>query len=184
MPGDVLQERIQEDSVPYDIWVQKGYITLTEGSQNGFSLVTQWFRSMIDDYDIRPLWVGYDPWNSQYWVKEMDDMGFEMEKIRQGVYTLSEPMKQLEADIRNHALNYDSNPIVKWGLANTQAKVDVNGNIQPSKLNSRLKRIDGAVPRSSPTRLCKDTSWITKRWQNSGKRSCRKPVKSFPRFSL
>ena len=144
MPSDVLRERIPEDSVPYDIWVQKGYITLTEGSQNDFSLVTQWFRSMIDKYDIRPLWVGYDSWNSQYWVKEMEDMGFEMEKIRQGVYTLSEPMKQLEADLRNHALNYN-NPIIKWGLANTQAKVDVNGNIQPSKLNSRLKRIDGTV---------------------------------------
>lgn len=113
MPSDVLKERIQEDSVPYDIWVEKGYITLTDGSQNDFSLVTQWFRMMIDKYDIRPLWVGYDPWNSQYWVKEMGDMGFEMEKIRQGVYTLSEPMKQLEADLRNHALNYNNNPIIK-----------------------------------------------------------------------
>ena len=145
MSSDVLKERIQEDSVPYDIWVEKGYITLTDGSQNDFSLVTQWFRTIIDKYDIRPLWVGYDPWNSQYWVKEMEDMGFEMEKIRQGVYTLSEPMKQLEADLRNHVLNYNNNPIIKWCLANTQAKVDVNGNIQPSKLNSRLKRIDGIV---------------------------------------
>ena len=32
MPSDVLKERIQEDSVPYDIWVEKGYITLTDGS--------------------------------------------------------------------------------------------------------------------------------------------------------
>ena len=145
MPGDTLRERMQEDSAPYDIWVRKGYITLTDGPQNDFSLVTKWFRDMMDVYDIRPLWIGYDPWNSQYWVKEMEDMGFEMEKIRQGVYTLSEPMKQLEADIRGHALNYGNNPIVKWCLANTQAKVDVNGNIQPSKLNSRLKRIDGTV---------------------------------------
>lgn len=100
---------------------------------------------MIDKHDIRPLWVGYDPWNLQYWVKEMEDMGFEMEKIRQGVYTLSEPMKQVEVDIRNHALNYNNSLIIKWCLANTQANVDVNGNIQPSKLNSRLKRIDGTV---------------------------------------
>ncbi len=75
----------------------------------------------------------FDPLHSQYWVKEMEDIGFEMEKTRQGVYTLSEPMKQLESDIRNYALNYDSNPIVKRCLANTQAKVEVNGNIQPSK---------------------------------------------------
>ena len=54
-------------------------------------------------------------------------------------------MKQLEADLKNHKLNYNNNPIMKWCLANTQAKVDVNGNIQPSKLNSHLKRIDGTV---------------------------------------
>lgn len=145
MPSEVLKERMEEDNVPYDIWVQKGFITLIEGSQNDFTLVTSWFRKMIDEYDIRPLYVGYDPWNSQYWTKEMEDNGFNTEKIRQGVYTLSEPMKQLEADLKNHKLNYNNNPIMKWCLANTQAKVDVNGNIQPSKLNSHLKRIDGTV---------------------------------------
>lgn len=145
MPKDVLEKRMQEDSVPYDIWVKKGYITLSDGSQNDFTKVTEWFQRMVWDYGIRPLWVGYDPWNSKYWIDEMDDAGFNMEKVRQGVYTLSEPMKQLEADLKNHIVIYDNNPVLKWCLANTQAKVDVNGNIQPTKLNSKYKRIDGAV---------------------------------------
>lgn len=145
MPKDVLEKRMQEDSVPYDIWVKKGYITLSDGSQNDFTKVTEWFQRMVWDYGIRPLWVGYDPWNSKYWIDEMDDAGFTMEKVRQGVYTLSEPMKQLEADLKNHIVIYDNNPVLKWCLANTQAKVDVNGNIQPTKLNSKYKRIDGAV---------------------------------------
>ena len=145
MPSEVIGKRIAEDNVPYDIWVKKGYITLTEGNQNDFTLVTQWFMKMINTYQIRPLWVGYDPWNSQYWVKEMEEVGFNMEKIRQGVYTLSEPMKQLEADLKNGLVNYNNNPILKWCLSNTQAKVDLNGNIQPSKLNSKYKRIDGTV---------------------------------------
>lgn len=145
MPSDVLEKRIEEDSVPYDIWVKKGYLTLSDGSQNDFSKVTDWFKEMVETYNIRPLWVGYDPWNSRYWVDEMDDAGFNMEKVRQGVFTLSEPMKQLEADLKNHIVIYDNNPILKWCLANTQAKVDVNGNIQPCKLNSKYKRIDGAV---------------------------------------
>ena len=145
MPKDVLEKRMQEDSVPYDIWVNKGYITLSEGSQNDFSKVTEWFQKMVWDYGIRPLWVGYDPWNSKYWIDEMDEAGFTMEKVRQGVFTLSEPMKQLEADLKNHIVIYDNNPVLKWCLANTQAKVDVNGNIQPCKLNSKYKRIDGAV---------------------------------------
>lgn len=145
MPSEVLEKRMQEDSVPYDIWVKNGLITLTEGSQNDFSKVTDWFMEMYRTYGIRPLWVGYDPWNSTYWVQEMDDLGFTMEKIRQGVFTLSEPMKQLEADLKNHIVIYDNNPILKWCLANTQAKVDINANIQPCKLNSKYKRIDGAV---------------------------------------
>ena len=145
MPKDVLEKRMQEDSVPYDIWVKKGFITLSEGSQNNFSKVTEWFQHMVWDYGIRPLWVGYDPWNSKYWIDEMDNAGFTMEKVRQGVFTLSEPMKQLEADLKNHIVIYDNNPVLKWCLANTQAKVDVNGNIQPTKLNSKYKRIDGAV---------------------------------------
>jgi phage terminase large subunit-like protein len=145
MPSEVLKKRMEEDHVPYDIWLKRGLITLTEGSQNDFSLVTRWFIKMIQEYQIRPLWVGFDPWNSQYWIKEMEDQGFNMEKVRQGVYSLSEPMKQLEADLKNKSLVYDNNPILKWCLSNTQAKVDLNGNIQPSKLNSRFKRIDGTV---------------------------------------
>ena len=145
MPSDLIEQRVKEDKIPYDLWIKKGLVTTTDGNQNDFSLVTQWFLSMVRAYGIRPLWIGYDPWNSQYWVKEMEDAGFTMEKIRQGIYTLSEPMKQLEGDLKNKLVTYDNNPILKWCLSNTQAKVDVNGNIQPSKLNSKLKRIDGCV---------------------------------------
>ena len=145
MPSDVLKKRIEEDSVPYDIYLKNGFLTLTEGSQNDFSLVTKWFLKMVQVHNIRPLWVGYDPWNALYWVKEMEEMGFTMEKVRQGVYSLSEPMKQLEADLKNKLVIYDNNPLLKWNLANTQAKIDINGNIQPSKLGSKFKRIDGAV---------------------------------------
>lgn len=86
MPSEVLEKRMQEDSVPYDLWVKKGFITLSNGSQNDFSLVTHWFKKMFAQFEIRPLWVGYDPWNSEYWVKEMEEVGFTMEKIRQGVF--------------------------------------------------------------------------------------------------
>ncbi len=145
MPSELVKKRVEEDKIPYDVWVKKGLITLTNGNQNDFHHVTEWFIQMVREYGIRPIFIGYDPWGSLYWVKEMEDAGFTMEKVRQGVYTLSEPMKQLEGDLKNKLVIYDNNPILKWNIANTQAKVDVNGNIQPSKLNSKLKRIDGCV---------------------------------------
>ena len=106
MPADLVQKRVEEDKIPYDIWVKRGLITLTQGNQNDFSKVTEWFIKMVRVHNIRPLWVGYDPWNSQYWVKEMEEAGFNMEKIRQGIYTLSEPMKQLEGDLKNKKVIY------------------------------------------------------------------------------
>ena len=47
MPSAVIERRKEEDNAPYDIWVKRGLITVTEGNQNDFTLVTQWFLSMI-----------------------------------------------------------------------------------------------------------------------------------------
>ena len=65
--------------------------------------------------------------------------------VRQGVYTLSAPMKELKADLEAHQVIYNNNPIDKWCLSNTEIKTDINGNIQPIKGVDRRKRIDGAV---------------------------------------
>ena len=40
---------------------------------------------MLNEYDIHPLWIGYDPWNSQYWVQEMEEYGFVMVEVRQDI---------------------------------------------------------------------------------------------------
>src|SRR3989339_445468 len=37
MPSEVIKRRKEEDNVPYDIWVQRGLITVTEGNQNDFT---------------------------------------------------------------------------------------------------------------------------------------------------
>ena len=68
-----------------------------------------------------------------------------MIKVRQGILTLSSPMKELKADLDAHRVIYNNNPIDKWCLSNTEIKTDINGNIQPIKGVDSRKRIDGAV---------------------------------------
>lgn len=92
-----------------------------------------------------PLWIGYDPWNSQYWIEEMKNMGFNMVIVRQGAQTLSQPMKEMGADLSAKRINYNNNPILKWCLTNTNVKRDDNDNIRPIKGQSNRQRIDGAV---------------------------------------
>jgi len=145
LPAELLEQRVTEDKIPYDKWAERRLLTLCAGNKVNYSDVTAWFVNMYQEYGIRPLWIGYDPWNSQYWVEEMKNMGFNMIEVRQGYKTLSQPMKELEADLIAHKINYNNNPILKWCLTNTNVKRDENDNIKPIKGQKSRQRIDGAV---------------------------------------
>lgn len=140
-----LEEKIKDDKIPYDIWNKRGLVTLCDGAKVNYSDVTAWFVKMLNEYQINALWVGYDPWNAQYWVEEMQDTGFTMIEVRQGFKTLSNPMKQLEADLIEKKVNYNNNPVLKWCLTNTAVKRDDNDNIRPVKGKQQRARIDGSV---------------------------------------
>ena len=58
---------------------------------------------------------------------------------------MSNPMKQLEADLKEKKVNYNNNPITKWCLLNTSIKTDENDNIRPVKGKNQKQRIDGSV---------------------------------------
>lgn len=145
LPSELMEKRVREDKIPYDRWYDRGLLKLSEGNKINYSDVTRWFLRMIEEYRIHPVWIGYDPWNSQYWVDEMIQHGFTMEKVRQGVQTLSQPMKELGADLAAKRINYNRNPILQWCLTNTSVKRDENDNIRPVKGQNQRQRIDGAV---------------------------------------
>lgn len=140
-----LESKINEDKIPYDKWEQRGLVTICEGAKVDYSKVTEWIYRMNNEFKIAPLWIGYDPWNSNYWIDEMKNYGFDMVEIRQGAKTMSNPMKQLEADLIEKKLNYNNNPVLKWCLCNTAVKRDDNDNIRPVKGQKQRARIDGAV---------------------------------------
>ena len=145
IPEGRLEEKIQEDKVPYDKWQERGLLTACAGARVNYSDVTNWFYKLHTDYGISALWIGYDPWGSQYWIEEMQSVGFDMVKVIQGAKTMSNPMKELEADLKDKKINYNNNPILKWCLLNTSVEVDKNDNIRPIKGRQSKQRIDGAV---------------------------------------
>lgn len=140
-------QNTKSKEAPYELWEQQGWITINEGSQVDFHLVTQWFLEMVAKYDIRPIYVCYDRALSGYWVPEMTDAGFDMLAIPQGPFTWSANMKQLGALLEDGLVVYQNNPILRWCLANV-AKKSTNADgietIQPIKLHQQ-RRIDGFV---------------------------------------
>ena len=145
IPEDRLEQKKQEDNVPYDIWKERGLLTTCPGARVNYSDVTKWLYKMHTDYSIHALFVGYDSWGSQYWIEEMQEYGFKMDQVIQGAKTMSNPMKEMEADLKEKKINYNNNPILKWCLLNTSIEVDKNDNIRPVKGKKTKQRIDGAV---------------------------------------
>lgn len=144
MPN-TIERRAREDKVPYDIWLNDGWIHESPDVKIDYSAVTAWFVKMRDVYEINPLWIGYDSWSAQYWADQMANEGFNMERVIQGAQTMSQPMKELEAELKAHRIVYNCNPVLEWCLTNTTIKTDENDNIRPVKGRSQRRRIDGAV---------------------------------------
>lgn len=145
IPEDIVATKILEDKVPYDVYNKQGLITFTPGSRVDFSLVTEWFVKMRDEYELLPLSIGYDTWGSQYWADEMKRNGFKLDPVIQGAKTMSQPMKEIVGLFKEKKINYNNNTLTKWCLTNTQIKTDENGNIRPVKGQNSKQRIDGSV---------------------------------------
>lgn len=132
---------------PYRLWAERGWLTICEGSTVDYRQVTEWCVHMVREYNIRPLWIGYDAALSGYWKEEMEETGFDMEKIRQGPYTWTYPMKQLKGKFQEGRIIYNNNPMLRWCLLNTGEKSlnrDGIESVQPVKASSTM-RIDGMV---------------------------------------
>lgn len=144
IPTNFLEKKITEDKIPYDKWINMGIMRLSGDSKIDYHDVTKWYLEQVQEYDLRPLWVGYDSWNAQFWCDDMKEQGFDMVEVRQGYKTESAPLKQMKADLIDKKINYDNNPILKWNLSNIVVKTDDNENIMLSKEKAK-QRIDGAA---------------------------------------
>ena len=153
IPEAVLEDedkkgtRRERDSAPYRLWIDKGYMRTCPGNKCDKHIFLDWFRELKYSEDLYPLFIGYDPWHIDdsllgEFKAEFGERA--MIPVRQGVITLSQPMKDTKADLQVKRVVYD-NPIDQWCLINTNIKTDVNGNIQPVKSSDRTQRIDGTA---------------------------------------
>ncbi|MDJ8943360.1 terminase large subunit [Clostridium perfringens] len=146
IPESKLGQVSREDREKYKKWAKDGWLTICAGNEVDYSDVVAWYVSLYRKYNIRVFKAGYDRWNAKSFVSEMEDYGFDLEKIPQDVNNLSNPMKKLEADLKENLVNYNQNPIDKWCLENVSIKIDELGRIMPVKVQDiKLRHIDGAV---------------------------------------
>lgn len=147
LPEDLLEKRVKEDKIAYDMWFEKGLLRVCPGNKIHYKYVKEWFLEVQNELDIYLMKCGYDSWSASYFVEDMENTFGKsvMEPVIQGKKTLSGPMKSLGADLSKKKIVYNNNPILKWCLTNTSVDIDKNDNIQPAKGNLGTRRIDGTA---------------------------------------
>lgn len=144
MPESKLQIRQEEDGVPYEIFIKRGLLNLSGENYVDYHDCFNWFKELIEKYEIYPLKVGYDRYSAQYLVEDMKRYGFHMDDVFQGT-NLTPVIKEVEGLVKDGVFNIGSNSLLQSHLLNTALKFDSeNSRVKPIKISSRA-RIDGAA---------------------------------------
>ena len=142
IPEATMIEKEHKDNVPYSAWVRQGYLTAIPGEVIEQQWIIEYIQQLAKKYKICE--IDYDPWNASEFGQRMETERFTCVEVRQGVYTLSEPMKDIQRLAVQGKLIHFDDPILRWAMSNVVATADSNGNIKPDK-SKATQRIDPAA---------------------------------------
>lgn len=144
LPKNKLEIATERDGLPYALYVQKGWLTLSGENFVDYRDCYNWFVRLIREYRIYPLKVGYDRYTAQYLVQEMEAFGFHMDDVYQG-YNLTPVIHETEGLVRDHAFHIGDNAILKTHLCNAAVKLETQTErCKLIKINA-TDRIDGTA---------------------------------------
>ena len=157
MPAEKLEEAIERDGVPYNIYLQQGDLTLSGDNFVDYHDVFQWFRGLIEKYHIYPLKVGYDRYSAQYLIQDLTNYGFQCDDVFQGE-NLWSTLQEMEGLIRDKRLRIGNNNLLKAHLLNSAIKMNTErGRGRLVKINA-TSRIDGTAALSDA--MCVRQKWF------------------------
>ena len=132
----------KEENAHYRTWVNEGHLIATPGNMIALQQIQEDIIESASAVHIRE--VAKDPWGGHQLGANLQEEGLAVVDIPQQVRFLSDPMKEISAQIDAGRFHHDSNPCYVWMMSNVEVKEDRNENIFPRKLRAGNK-IDGAV---------------------------------------
>lgn len=157
MPAEKIDEATERDGVPYNIYLQQGFLSLSGDNFVDYKDVYQWFRDLIEKYEIYPLKVGYDRYSAQYLIQDLTAYGFQCDDVFQGD-NLWPILQEMDGVIRDKRIRIGNNNLLKAHLLNSAIKMNTErGRGRLVKINA-TSRIDGTAALSDA--LCVRQKWF------------------------
>lgn len=169
MPRNRLQEAIEEDKVPYDVMIQRGFLSLSGDHIVDWHDVYDWFEQMPKKYNLYPLKIGYDRYSATDLINALKSSAFHCDDVWQGS-NLSPIIQQFEGDIKDGKIDIGDNALLQSHLLNMGLKTDIETNrVKPTKITRRARIDGGAALLDAMTMRAKYGAEIGERLRNRGK---------------
>lgn len=144
MPENKIDELQEREGVPYRLYINAGLIQPSGENYVDYNDCFEWFRMLVEEYEILPLQVGYDRYSAQYLVQQMEQYGFHMDDVFQGT-NLTPVLHECDGLLRDQKLQLGTNNVLKAHFLNVAIKQDEESRkIRPVKIDPRC-HIDGFV---------------------------------------
>lgn len=122
LPSEKIEEATQRDGVPYEIYIQRGFLSPSGENFVDYNDVFDWMISLVKDYEIYPLMTGYDRWSSQYLVTALKGEGYQLDDVYQGD-NLWGTLQNLEGLLKDKKIKIGDNDLLKSHLLNSAVKM-------------------------------------------------------------
>jgi len=147
MPRGRLEEHIETDLAPYDIWEAMELITVTGGSgdfKNDYKFIVSHLKQLKEEFQLEFYGIGIDPHNADGVLSDLEEFGCPVIVVTQSCKGLNDATVDIQLLVKSENIEYDKlNELLTWSFVNASIVRNSFDEIKVDKKpGQRFKRID------------------------------------------
>lgn len=158
IPSARVDEHIKTDKVPYDLWIEKGLVTVTKtlgGIKTDYRYIIRHLEKLVEEYDLEPQLICYDPHNASAFLSDLEATGFNSLSVTQTAKVLNDATVDFRLEIMAGNVEIEGvevgrgtkkkvvpvDELLTWSIANAKETSNSYGEIKIDK-TLNVERID------------------------------------------
>lgn len=151
-PKNGLADRAKKDRVPYDLWVQQGFLEATPGATIDYDFVAHRVKQIQARCNL--VAIAYDRWRIDDFKRSLDEVNCSVELVPfgQGYKDMAPALEDFESDSLEYRFRHGNHPVLTFCAASAVTTSSPAGDRKLDKARS-TGRIDGMVALAMANRV-------------------------------